>query len=132
MFLYRLNEEEKKAFLELAHYLARVDNNFMDKEKEIIKQYCIEMNIQDIEYDKNKFDLNKTLQKFKNPKSQKIVLLEIMALIYADNILHPAEKRVLNVMCKEFNINPLMANIYGEWSKAMMALYLQAESLINL
>jgi len=132
MVLYRLNEEEKKAFLELAHYLARVDNNFMDKEKEIIKQYCIEMNIQDIEYDKNKFDLNKTLQKFKNPKSQKIVLLEIMALIYADNILHPAEKRVLNVMCKEFNINPLMANIYGEWSKAMMALYLQAESLINL
>ena len=31
MFLNRLEKEEKIAFLELAHYVARSDNDFSDK-----------------------------------------------------------------------------------------------------
>jgi len=132
MFLNRLNNEEKKAFLSLAHHMARIDANFMDEQKQIISQYCLEMGIDDIEYDESKFDLVKVLKTFTNSKSQKIVLLEIMALVYADNILHETEQEVIDTMCKEFNINSNLANVFGEWSKAIMALYIQGENLIEL
>lgn len=36
MFLNRLEKEEKIAFLELAHYVARSDNDFSLSQKDII------------------------------------------------------------------------------------------------
>ena len=53
MFLNRLIGEEKIAFLELAHYVARSDNNFSESEKEIISKYCTEMQIDNIILDEN-------------------------------------------------------------------------------
>ena len=41
MFLNRLEKEEKIAFLELAHYVARSDNDFSLSQKDIINNYCI-------------------------------------------------------------------------------------------
>ena len=95
MFLNRLEKEEKIAFLELAHYVARSDNDFSLSQKDIINNYCIEMQIENIEFNVNKFDIYNTLGKITNKKSQKIVLLEIMALIYSDNFLHEEERKVL-------------------------------------
>ena len=51
MFLNRLEKEEKIAFLELAHYVARSDNDFSLSQKDIINNYCIEMQIEDIAFD---------------------------------------------------------------------------------
>jgi galactose-1-phosphate uridylyltransferase len=45
MFLNRLENEEKVAFLELAHHIARSDDDFSDQQKEIIATYCMEMQI---------------------------------------------------------------------------------------
>ncbi len=90
------------------------------------------MQISDIDFDENSFDLETTLSKFQASESQKIILLEIMALIYADNILRDAEQKVLDTMLKKFGINQSMALVYGEWSKSMMALCIQGEALIRL
>ena len=87
MFLNRLEKEEKIAFLELAHYVARSDNDFSDKEKNVINIYCTEMQISDVDFDKSSFNLGLTLSKIKSSQSQKIILLEIMALIYSDNMI---------------------------------------------
>ncbi len=37
MFLNRLEKEEKIAFLELAHYVARSDNDFSEKDVEKLR-----------------------------------------------------------------------------------------------
>ena len=132
MFLNRLNEVEKKAFLELAHYVARCDGNFMDEQKEIIKQYCNEMQIEDINFKEEKFDIYDVLSKIKNKRSQKIVLLEIMALIYADDYLHEEERKVLEKMFEEFDLNYNLSVIYAQWAKAMLSLYIQGNALIEL
>jgi len=132
MFLNRLKEEEKKAFLELAHYVARCDGNFMDEQKKIIKQYCNEMQIEDIDFDEEKFDIYDTLSKIKNKRSQKIVLLEIMVLIYADDYLHEEERKVLEKMFEEFDLNYNLSVIYAQWAKAMLSLYVQGNALIEL
>src|SRR5574344_41317 len=130
MFLNRLEKEEKIAFLELAHYVARSDNDFSLSQKDIINNYCIEMQIENIEFNVNKFDIYNTLGKITNKKSQKIVLLEIMALIYSDNFLHEEERKVLEKILEEFNLNYHLATVYGEWAKAILSLYIQGNALV--
>lgn len=132
MFLNRLEKEEKIAFLELAHYVARSDNDFSLSQKDIINNYCIEMQIENIEFNVNKFDIYNTLGKITNKKSQKIVLLEIMALIYSDNFLHEEERKVLEKILEEFNLNYNLATVYGEWAKAILSLYIQGNALVEL
>jgi len=132
MFLNRLKKKEKVAFLELAHHMARSDNDFSEAQQSIINTYCMEMQIDDIKYDEKKFSLKKTLSKFKKSKSQKIILLEIMALVYSDNVLHDEEKKVLDVMIKKFGIKKSLSIVYGEWAKSILALYIQGKSLIDL
>lgn len=132
MFLNRLEKEEKIAFLELAHYVARSNNDFSLSQKDIINNYCIEMQIENIEFNVNKFDIYNTLGKITNKKSQKIVLLEIMALIYSDNFLHEEERKVLEKILEEFNLNYHLATVYGEWAKAILSLYIQGNALVEL
>ncbi len=132
MFLNRLKKKEKVAFLELAHHMARSDNDFSEAQQSIINTYCMEMQIDDIKYDEKKFSLKKTLSKFKKSKSQRIILLEIMALVYSDNVLHDEEKKVLDVMIKKFGIKKSLSIVYGEWAKSILALYIQGKSLIDL
>lgn len=132
MFLNRLKKKEKVAFLELAHHIARSDNDFSQVQKSIIAAYCMEMQIDNIEYSEKKFDLNKTLSKIKSKKSQKIVLLEVMALVYSDNILHKEEKKVLDVMISKFKLSEALSTVYAEWSKSILALSTQGQALIDL
>lgn len=137
MFLNRLaNNEEKYAFVKLAYLISKADNNFMDIQKIMIEQYCEEMNIEnntDLENLENeKIDLQEILKHFKSKESKNIVLLEIMPLIYADNVLHEEELKILNVIKKEFNVDDNKTTLYAEWSKAVMALYTQAEALLKL
>ena len=132
MFLNRLEKEEKIAFLELDHYVARSDNDLKLYQKDIINNYCIEMQIEDISFDIKEFDIYNTLGKITNKKSQKIVLLEIMALIYSDNFLHEEERKVLEKILEEFNLNYHLATVYGEWAKAILSLYIQGNALVEL
>lgn len=132
MFLNRLDNREKVAFLELAHHIARSDKDFSDLQKEIINGYCTEMQITDIEYNDKKFDLKTTLNKINSDQSQKIILLEIMALIYTDDMLHKEEKKILNIMIKKFGLSHAIADIYTQWSKSILALTIQGEALLHI
>lgn len=132
MFLGLLNKEEKVAFLQLAHHMARSDGDFSDKQKEIIATYCYEMEIEDINYDENSFNLDLLLENIKNKKSQKIFLLEIMALVYSDNILHEEEEKVLDRMIDIFDFEKNISVLYGEWTKAMLALTEQGKLLLKI
>lgn len=132
MFLNKLEEKEKLAFLELAHYTAGKDNNFSLSEKDIINNYCLEMQIDNIGFDIEKFDLYRTLNEIKKPKSQKIVLLEIMILIYSDSFLHEEERKILEKILEEFNLSYHLATVYEEWAKAILSLYNQASALIEM
>ena len=132
MFLNRLGKEEKVAFLELAHHIARSDNDFSEDQKSIIAKYCMEMQIEDIDYDEDNFDIYNTLDKIKERRSRKIVLLEIMALIYADDFLHEEERKVLEKVLEEFDLNYNLSIVYTQWAKTMLSLYMQGNALIEL
>jgi uncharacterized tellurite resistance protein B-like protein len=132
MFLNRLTLEEKNAFLLLAHHIAHIDENFCDKEKVMINKYCMEMQMDDVEFDAASFYLEDTLSVFQDNNHKKIALLEIMALVYSDGDLHKAEEAVLNKMVEEFELNPNLAIVYKEWAKSILSLFIQGEALIHL
>ncbi len=132
MFLNRLTDEEKIAFLEIAHHVAHSDNDFSEDQKSIINKYCLEMQIADINYDESTFDIYDTLNKITKRTSRKVVVLEIMALIYSDNFLHEEERKVLEKILEEFDLNYNHSVIYTEWAKTMLSLYRQGNALIDL
>lgn len=132
MFLNLLDHKEKKSFLKLAHHVANSDNDFSDEQKQIINQYCIEMQIDDISLDEKNEAFISVLEEIKNPKSQRIILLEIMALIYSDNYLHQEEQLLLDEMLKAFKLSNSLSEVYANWSKSVLALYAQANALIEL
>lgn len=132
MFLKRLCLEEKVAFLELAYYVANIDNDFSVIEQEMIKSYCQEMEISDIKYDQNLFDLSKVLATFTNKQSQKIVLLEIFALIHSDLSIDIEETTIINKIIETFELDSQLVIVYEQWAKAVLAIYAQGEALVTL
>lgn len=132
MFLNRLSKEEQLAFLKLAHFVARTDGTFDESEQEMIRGYCVEMQIENINFNIDQFDIYNTLEIIKDKRSQNIVLLEIMAIIFADNFLHEKEQKVIEIMLEKFGLNQHLATVYGEWTKAILALYAQGNALIEI
>lgn len=131
MFLNRLDHDSKVAFLKLAHYVANSNDDFLNSKKELIEAYCLEMNIENIDFKKDNFNIKEILDSVTDKKVQKIFLIEIMALIYSDEIITEAERRVIEAM-EIFELNSTVFEVYKEWSKATLALYMQGQALIEL
>ena len=132
MFLNLLKNEEKIAFLKLAHYTARSNNDFSQEQKIIIQSYCLEMQIENFDFNETEFDLIENLKIISDEQSKKIFLLELMALIYSNNKIDNEEQEVLDILISEFKINPSLIDIYGEWTKAILAISKQGEALIKI
>ena len=132
MFLNRLKNEEKVAFLELAHYVARSDGSFSKDEKTTIETYCYEMQIDDIQYDEKNFELLKVLAIFENKMSQKVLLLELMALIYSDEKVASSEQKIIDTIVLSFGMNDSLAKVYLEWTKTILSVSSQGMLLLEV
>ena len=108
MLLMKLQAKEKFSFLQLAHYLARIDNKYGQKEEEIILEYCAEMGIENLDsFDFENFSLDKILNDFKSETSKKIVILELMILIHIDHTFNLNEKKLIQRISESFGIEPI-------------------------
>lgn len=124
MYLMRLQSKEKFSFLQLAHYLARIDNNYGKKEEEMILEYCAEMGIENLDnFDENSFSLDKILNDFKSTQSKKIVVLELMILIHIDSDFHINEKVLIEKIVDKFKLSSEEINDYSIWGKSVAKLY---------
>ncbi len=132
MLLMQLKTKEKFSFLQLAHYLARIDNHYGKKEEEIILEYCLEMGIENISmFDIEKFCLEEILSDFKSKKSQKIVLLELMILIHIDNNFHLNEQELIKKITEKFGLTLDNVEDSSQWGKSVAMLYQVAKIMIN-
>ena len=132
MLLMKLQSREKFSFLQLAHYLARVDNKYGEKEEEIILEYCTEMGIENLDsFDFDNFSLDNILKDFKSEKSKRIVLLELMILIHIDHIFNINEKKLIQKISDSFGIDISDVNDYSQWGKSVAMLYEVAKIFIN-
>ena len=124
MLLMKLEAREKFAFLQLAHYLARVDNNFGKEEDEVILEYCDEMGIENIDsFDMDSFNLEATLNNFKSRRSRKIVVLELMILVHIDSVFNINEQILIEKISQNFGISTKDLNDFSSWGKSVAKLY---------
>ena len=124
MLLMKLEAREKFAFLQLAHYLARVDNNFGKEEEEVILEYCDEMGIENIDsFDMDSFNLEATLNNFKSQRSRKIVVLELMILVHIDSVFNTNEQILIEKISQNFGISTKDLNDFSSWGKSVAKLY---------
>jgi len=131
MLLMQLQAQEKFAFLFIAHHIAKSDGKFGNKERVMIKDYCIEMGIDDIFYDSKSYNLDECLSKFKSSKSQKILLLELMILIHVDDKFNQNESNLVDIISKKFNIDDIKVKYASSWGKTISALREQALLMID-
>jgi 2-polyprenyl-6-methoxyphenol hydroxylase-like FAD-dependent oxidoreductase len=78
MFLEEIQQEEEKAFLELASLMAAIDGNQSIYENSILKKYQKEMKLEN--YRIKGLAMGDILKIFKNERSKNIVLTEIFKL----------------------------------------------------
>lgn len=131
MLLMKLKNEEKFAFLNLAYYIANIDGEFEKEEKDIIEEYCAEMGIDNAQDDIDKFNLEETLQKIKTPKSQKIVIMELMVLVHSDDKFHRFEEKIIDKIANYYEISQNRLDTYSQWGKMVSGLYSQGKLFLE-
>jgi hypothetical protein len=132
MLLMKLQSKEKFSFLQLAHYLARIDNKYGEREEEIISEYCTEMGIENLDsFDMDKFSLEDILRDFKSEASKRIVILELMILIHIDHNFNINEQILIEKISSTFGIEINDVNDYSQWGKSVAMLYEVAKIFIN-
>lgn len=131
MLLMQLKNTEKFAFVNLAYYIANIDGEFEQEEKNIIQEYCVEMGVDNVIYDEEKFDLEETLSKIESLKSKKIVLLELMILVHSDDKFHRFEQSIIEKIANHFGISSKQLGIYSQWGKMASSLYQQGSLFLE-
>jgi len=77
-------------------------------------------------------EVGNLLPVFKDSISRKILLLEVMAIVYANNQYPPEQEEIINFILDAFELSPYLVTIYTEWAKTVLSTYKQGEALINL
>lgn len=108
MFLTKLQQEEKEAFLELAYLMATIDGKFSVFENPVIVKYQKEMDLED--YKIKGLAIDDILKVFKEERSKHIVLIEILRIVYSDGIVHENEQNSIRLIKEHFGFD---ANKYA-------------------
>lgn len=113
MFLTKLQQEEKEAFLELAYLMAKIDGNFSVYENPVIAKYKKEMDLED--YIIKDLAIEDILKVFKGERSKHIVLTEILRLVYSDGIVHENEQNSIRLIKKHFGFDSNKYATFKDW-----------------
>lgn len=97
MFLNQLSEKEKMAFVNLCIHAAKANGEFAEAEKEMIEQYCKEMNINFLMLEEvMPMEKIESLYQESDNSTKRIVILELLGLLYADGVYDASENKFVN------------------------------------
>lgn len=92
MFLNQLSRQEKKMFLSLCVHAAKANDILSAEEKILISEYCTEMQLPPMEqYEAEPLETVADYFSMTEEHVKKIVLLEILGLVYADGEFDASE-----------------------------------------
>ena len=104
MYLNRLNEDEKKAFMAFARLVQAVDGNVSEDEEIMIKGYYHEMNL--FGEREEKYSIDELISVFNGStiENKKIVIFEAIGLAYADGEYDESEKNLISKVANAIGI----------------------------
>ena len=106
MFLNRLNDRDKEMFLDLAIYASRANGVVEDAEKNMLAQYCKEMDL--VPKDETKLSTMEEITAWFSEAEdpiKRIVVIELLGLYYADGDFDNTEKKFALVFAKSIGID---------------------------
>lgn len=132
MYLNRLSNEQKELFLDLCIHASMSNNDFDEKEKEYIRQYCEEMQLDNVRYTaENELDAAvEKMIKISSETELKIVILELTALLLSDNEYDEMEKQFMEKMLTKANISSDVNNQIIASLKKLTDIYAEINSII--
>lgn len=106
MYLSMLSDTNKRLFLNLEIYLSKVDSDFSENERIIIDAHCMEMHIDNNNYeaDMSQSEIFEGLRALTKQES-KIVFLELVGTIMADNVYHIEERALVNKLAEALKLD---------------------------
>jgi len=132
MYLNRLSGEQKELFLDLCIHASRADGIFAEEEKACIKEYCIEMQLENIRYSSNN-NLDITMQKMvevSTARDLKIIFCEVVALVLRDNVLEKNEDKMITQLMSAFSLSVEFKDKIVSKLKALQELYGDLNQLV--
>ena len=105
MFLGKLSEKEKNAFISLSVHASNSNGDFAEKEKMMIQEYCKEMGIPFFDAN-NAISMDEIIAVFQESDLpiKKIILLETLGLVYSDGVFDESEKGFISDFAKKIGL----------------------------
>lgn len=106
MYLNKLPADQKENFLDLAILAAMANDEFVAEEKELIKQYCAEMNIPErYETDKSFDRVIDSIADGCSASELRMIVIEIYALLVSDKKFDLFEKNFITKLNEKVQIS---------------------------
>jgi len=105
MFLAKLNDKEKRAFMSLAKALALADGIVVSQEEKFMNLYAKEMDLTDYDFNSDIDSVIKELADSATDEVKRIVILELVELANADGNFSGEEKDLVKKVIKAFGLN---------------------------
>ena len=131
MFLYTLNDREKRAFLAIADYAVNVDFDTDLGEENLVRMQCHEMGIEYEELDLRDFNLEDALYVFESEHSRKVLLFEICTILFMDHELKPKEKQLLDQIDRYYGFPSDYMPACIDLARRYVSLFFEGRSLIS-
>ena len=132
MFLNELNQDEKVAFMELAHLIANSNGILHENEKKMLDTYDREMSLDLQISDLEELSLEKIVPIFGSKRVKRIVFLEAIAVAFSDGVYHEEQKNLIEELKIAFQFSDEEYEEFRGWIIKMNALYAQANELISV
>ena len=114
MFLNSLTDEQKKSFLAIARKIIGADGILDTRERQMIEAMRYEMGLWD-ETDMPKGYIEDLAKPFDTRQSRVILMLESIALTYADDEFSGEEKKILRELALLFEFSEEVATAMENW-----------------
>jgi tellurite resistance protein len=129
MFLSMLTQEQKEAFLCLAHNVVVSDGDLTVGEELMMEEMRREMNV-DPGFVAHYIKLDGIENIFTTRRSRATVVIALIQLGYADGAFEVEEQSFLKVLCEAFEIDNSDFALIDNWVKRLAALEREASAFM--
>lgn len=129
MFLNELTSEQKKAFLAIAMKIIGADGLLDPRERRMIETMRYETGLWN-ETDLPKGTIEELAQPFDTRKARTVVMLESIALVYADEEYAEEEAKILRALALMFEFTEEEANSMDDWVRRYKNLLAEATDML--
>ena len=133
MYLARLSVEKRYLFRDLEIIMSKIDGDFSPNEKLIIDTHCVEMHIDNNNYESelSEDELLKKIEDGLNENEQRIFFFELAATVLADDVYHESEKKLINKLSNVLKIDNDKVDDAFDIINDLKSVYARCESYIN-